>query len=969
MNRHRISELFLFILWSLSFLNAQGQTVRLTGKIVDHHTGESIPFAHLAIETTGIGAISDLYGHFKLDFPEQYQAGMIHVSCLGYKSVKIALGRLDRSKIEIRLKQDVVQLQEVVVKPEDPLNLLREAFRRIPENYDTTMHTLSGYYKMSALLDDKNIRYTEAFIDIFKFPYHAYRENHTSRSDSIHLRAVRIKPNEIKDWKLHTMLPWEKSIYHLRYRDIVKEFCSEKNTFKKFISGYHFDLEKMVFINGRRTYKIRVTPKKNKSYIHWNGHIFLDEATRAFVKVDFVSTPKLLKKLKAKINYILASRLYNVNYDEGEWKESINFRLIGDKWYFKEVHASKRFLISSKKRKMDRVPVNVNLHYNTDSVESNITIPDTVDFLSPNQAWWVREKHLANKYDEFFWKTFDRRKGAVSDNEFLSEGDTTTRKKQVYKFTRLDTLQGALTLLRTCFDVGFYHLDVEVVPDEEIIKGSSLIRFKLVDATDKIQIDLYSGMAVDSVIYLGKSLNFKREFNAVYIDFPTTLQKESLADIKVYFSGHPVDFNPEIPMYASFLWVADKNRDPWLQAICQGYGASGWWPNKDHLSDEPDSAAISVTVPSNLTVVANGRLQRKTAIDGDRTRFDWFISYPINNYNLTINAGKYAHIKDKYTNGTDTLDLDYHVMHYNLETARQKLSIVKPMLRTYEKYFGPYPFLRDGFKLVETPHAMEHQSCVAVGFEYFTPSDETSDKAKAPDFANGAVDFQVVIHEVAHEWWGNSVSCTDNAELWIHEAFATYAEALFVEDQYGYANAQVYLNWMKKLVKNKNPIIGKFNVNHIHYNIDDMYYKGALMLNTLRHVINNDSLWFGILKGIQTAFKYKTVSTEHIVRYINQKTGVDYTNFFHQYLRTTKIPVLELVFENTAGKTHLYYRWVTDVEDFTMPVKYTISSGEPAFLYPDNTWRKVVLGSVSQDEFNVNKHQLYINVKIMDSRL
>ncbi|MDN5214808.1 M1 family aminopeptidase [Fulvivirgaceae bacterium BMA12] len=968
MNKHHSSKLLLFTLWSLSFLSAQGQTVRLTGKIVDHHTRESIPFAHLVIESTGIGAISDLYGYFKLDFPEQYRAGMIHVSCLGYKPVKLSLGSLDRSKIEIRLQQDVVQLREVVIKPEDPIDLLREAFRRIPENYDTTMHTLSGYYKMSALLDDKNIRYTEAFIDIFKFPYHAYREDSKAQSDSIQLRAVRIKPNEIKDWKLHTMLPWEKSIYHLGYRDIVKEFCSEKNAFKKFTAGYHFDLETMVLINGRRTYKIRVAPKKNKSYIHWNGYIFLDEATKAFVKVDFVSTPKLLKKLKAQISYILASKLYKVNYERGEWKESINFQLIGAKWYFKEVNSSKRFLISSKKRKMDRVPVNVNLHYNTDSVKSNVTIPDTVDFWNLNEAWWVKEKHMANQYDESFWQTFDRRKGTLSNEVFLNKSDSTKQEKQVYKFTRLDTLQGALTPLRTCFDVGFYHLDVEVVPDEEIIKGSSLVRFKVVDPTDKIQIDLYSEMAVDSVIYLGKSLNFNREFNAVYIDFPKTLQKESVVDIKVYFSGHPVDFDPKIPMYAAFLWVADKNRDPWLQAICQGYGASGWWPNKDHLSDEPDSAAISVTVPSHLSVIANGRLRRKTAIDGDRTRFDWFVSYPINNYNLTLNAGKYAHIKDRYTNGIDTLDLDYHVMHYNLETARQKLGMVKPMLKTYEKYFGAYPFPRDGFKLVETPHAMEHQSCVALGYEYFTRSDEINDDTSAPDFANGVVDFQIVLHEAAHEWWGNSISCTDNAELWIHEAFATYAEALFVEDHYSYADAQVYLNWMKKLVKNKAPVIGKFDVNHIHYDIGDMYYKGALMLNTLRHVINNDRLWFAILKGIQTTFKYKTVNTEQIVRYINQKTGADYTNFFYQYLRTTNIPVLELAFENTAGKTHLHYRWIADVEGFTMPVKYAISGGEPAFLYPDNRWQKLVLGNVSKDDFKVNTHQFYIDVKVRDSR-
>ena len=955
--------LILSFLIFTCILKVQGQTISITGKIVDKQTLEAIPFAHVIIENTQTGAISDLYGNFILNYPKQHQTGRLRVSCLGYKPVKVSLRDLNQSASKIMLEQNVVQLSEVIVKPQDPLDLLKQAVQKIPDNYDTTATMLSGYYKMSSFLADKTLKYTEAFIDIFKLPYLAYNEDSKTQGDSIRLREVRVKASEIKDWRLHNMLPWENNITQLNHRDIAKEFSSEKNAFNKFIKSYEFDIENMVLINGRRTFKIRITPKKFKKYAHWNGYIYLDEVSLAFVKVDFISSNRLFKKLKRHLPYILASKLYKLNYDAGEWKESINFQLIGDKWYFNEVNSSKHFLVSSKKRDMDKVPVNVNLHYATDSVENIIAFPDTVKFLNLNEAWWVREKYMAERYRPSFWEGFDRQRGIVSDDVYLEKDDSVTRKKQVYTFTRLDSLQGALTPLRTCFDVGFYHLNVELLPAQEIIKGSSLIRFKVVDPANRIQIDLYSGMSVDSIIYKGKTLSFEREFNAVYVDFPETLRKDSVEEIKVYFSGHPVDFNPEIPLYASFLWVEDLNGNPWLQAICQGYGASGWWPNKDHLSDEPDSAAISVTVPAGLDVVANGRLRNKTPLDNGKTRFDWFVTYPINNYNLTLNAGKFAHFEDRYVNGADTLDLYYYVMPYNLERAKKKLEIVKPMLRTYEKFFGGYPFPRDGFKLVETPHAMEHQSCVAVGYEYFSESEDSDVETMEPDFEGGYIDFQVILHETAHEWWGNSVSCTDNAELWIHEAFATYAEALYIEDHYGYKNSQIYLNSMKKMVKKEAPVIGKFDVNHIHYDIGDMYYKGALMLNTLRHVIDNDSVWFSLLKGIQGEFKHQMVTTGHIVQYINQKTGTDYTWFFDQYLRFPEIPELELFFDDKKGKNFLKYRWVTDVEGFKMPVKYTTAKSGTQFLYPTNDWQIIDLFDPVKDDFRLHEEQFYISVE------
>jgi aminopeptidase N len=478
----------------------------------------------------------------------------------------------------------------------------------------------------------------------------------------------------------------------------------------------------------------------------------------------------------------------------------------------------------------------------------------------------------------------------------------------------------------------------------------------------KMQVDLYSGMVIDSIIWRGKRVVYTREYNAVFLDLPKMLQTGSIERINVYYSGHPVDFDPSVPMYASFLWVEDGKANPWLQSICQGYGASGWWPNKDHLSDEPDSAAITITVPSGLNVVSNGRLRNKVLIGDRSTRYDWFVSYPINNYNLTLNVGDYKHFSGQHIGSTDTLDLDYYVLSDHIERAHRGFEIVEPMLKAYEKYFGPYPFPRDGFKLVETPHAMEHQSCVSIGYEYLEGDGAFDFENDSLDFTAGLSDFQIVLHESAHEWWGNSVSCKDNAELWIHESFATYAEALFVEEQYGYENSQAYLNAFKKQILNIDPIIGKFDVNHIHYDISDMYGKGALVLNTFRHVLNNDTLWFDILRGIQSTFQYQIVTTTDIIYYINSKTGKDYTYFFDQYLRFTDIPQLEIQFENRNGKEFLNYRWHADVAGFTMPVQYKLNSQQTDYLFPTLRWQNIELTNANRDSFTINEDQFYILV-------
>ncbi|HYG39869.1 MAG TPA: M1 family metallopeptidase [Cytophagales bacterium] len=519
-------------------------------------------------------------------------------------------------------------------------------------------------------------------------------------------------------------------------------------------------------------------------------------------------------------------------------------------------------------------------------------------------------------------------------------------------FTRADSLRGMLTPLRTCFDVKFYHLDIKVDPATKYIEGSNKVVFQVLEPSDKIQLDLFENLAISKIIYKGEELRFTREFNAVFIDFPEKLEQGAIGEITVFYQGNPI-VAEKPPWDGGFVWSKDKDGNPWVGVACEGIGASIWWPNKDHLSDEPDSMLISTTVPKGLINVSNGRLRKRVEVDDQWTRFDWFVSYPINNYNVTINIANYAHWRDYHING-DTLTLDYYVLPANIEKARKQFEQVKPMMQCYEEALGKYPFYRDGFKLIETSYlGMEHQSAIAYGNRYLTGYLGTDRSGLGLDF-----DF-IIIHETGHEWWGNNVSCADIADMWIHESFCTYSESLYVSCIYGEDMARKYVLAQRSGIRNISPMMGIYGVNN--EGDGDMYLKGSVVLNTLRNVINNDPLWFDILKGIQKEFALQTVYKKDIVNYINRRTGKDFYYFFDQYFGYAKIPVLEYKFEKKGRKAWLKYRWKTDEEDFRMPAKVTLSSArQMEFIYPTTDWQKIKLG-VAEKDFKINNEDFYFN--------
>ncbi|HEU4497523.1 MAG TPA: M1 family metallopeptidase [Flavobacterium sp.] len=520
------------------------------------------------------------------------------------------------------------------------------------------------------------------------------------------------------------------------------------------------------------------------------------------------------------------------------------------------------------------------------------------------------------------------------------------------EFSRKDSLQGGFSFERTSFDVQRYDLNIKVNLEEKSIAGYNDITFKIVEPTSSIQIDLFENMKVDSIVFEGKKLNYKRDFGAVFIEFKEPqVAGGSDKKLRFYYSGNPV-LAKNAPWDGGFVFKKDAGGKEWAGVAVQGTGASLWYPVKDSQSDEPElGASIKAAVPNGLMDVSNGRLMGSEDLKNGYTRWDWEVKNPINTYNITLNIGDYVHIHDSHQG----LDLDYYVLRGNEEKAKKHFEEVKPMMDCFQSKFGKYPFADDGYKLVETPYlGMEHQSAVAYGNKYrkgYLGIDNTGTGI-------GLLFDYIIIHETGHEWFGNSITSRDIADMWIHESFTTYAESIFVECLYGYEKAQAYLRGQKRAVANDRPIIGHYEVNN--EGSSDMYYKGAQLLNTLRHVVNDDAKWWKILLNYAEAYRHKIIDTQTVIAYFNSAAGIDLTALFNQYLNYRNIPELEVGFEKKTVK----FRWKTDVQNFKMPVILFHGNRETR-LQASNEWSYYKISGKEKETAKFDDLKFFIKVSYM----
>lgn len=509
---------------------------------------------------------------------------------------------------------------------------------------------------------------------------------------------------------------------------------------------------------------------------------------------------------------------------------------------------------------------------------------------------------------------------------------------QNIRFTRQDTLRGSITPERSWWDLTYYHLDIVVNPADSTIKGTNTIYYKVLVPETVMQIDLQPPMILLKASQKGKSLKILKDGNAHFIELIDKQEKGALNSVILTYGGKPkVSRMP--PWDAAITWKKDTNGLPFIASSCQGEGASLWWPCKDHMYDEPDSMLISVNVPANLIDVSNGRLRKVDIMENNTRTYHWFVSNPINNYGVNINIGDYVNFSEKFNGENGILDCDYWVLRENLEKAKVHFKQVALMLKAFEYWFGPYPFYKDSYKLVDAPYlGMEHQSSVTYGNGY---QNGYLGRDQSGTGWGNKWDF-IIIHESGHEWFANNITYKDIADMWIHESFINYSESLFTEYYYGKEAGAEYVRGTRRGIRNDRQIVGIYNVNY--EGSGDMYPKGGNMLHTLRQIINDDEKWRDILRGMNRDFYHQAVDGSQIENYISQKTGLDLKLFFDQYLRDVRIPV----FEYFISDNNLTFRWNNCVPGFNMPLKIWIS-GSPKNINPTTRWTTIKLDEPDSD--------------------
>ncbi|MBX9853870.1 MAG: M1 family metallopeptidase [Cytophagaceae bacterium] len=506
----------------------------------------------------------------------------------------------------------------------------------------------------------------------------------------------------------------------------------------------------------------------------------------------------------------------------------------------------------------------------------------------------------------------------------------------------------------TCYNVLSYNLDLDIDIKKRYIKGSNTIHYKTEDDFIQIKINLFKNLSIDSIVFKNQKLTFSHDSNEVTINFSSLQKKGGKGSFIIYYQGQPHEAR-NAPWDGGFVWRKDTLGNPWVGVACQNEGGSLWWPCKNPLYDKPDFATMSFTIPDSLFCVSNGNLIKETPVGNARKKFTWAVSYPINHYNITLNIGKYSHFSEPYKREDScAFPLDYYVLTYNLDKAKEHFKQVPKILKAYEHFFGPYPFERDGYALVETPYwGMEHQSCIAYG----------------NDYKNELIDFDfIIVHETAHEWWGNSVTAYTSQELWIHESFGTYAESLLLEYYYGKEAAIQYMEKQKTKIKNKQPLFR--DDNYFVIEDTDIYYKGSWMLHTLRHVIKDDNSWFNILYKLNEAYKYKLISTGGVILYFEdaKKSNVELYPIFSIYISNTVIPMFCYYVKKEKSGTFLYYKWNTTNQDFIMPVHLQLKNKKELRLISSAEFQKIKIKASQAKDIRVMTELFYVDYKDLSDK-
>jgi hypothetical protein len=942
-------SLFILVTCLFSFpkLWAQQTKLQIEGHIEDAETKKGVPFATVSLLHSAIGSAANEAGIFTLKF-EPSAGDTLLFSSIGYSPLKISFKQF-KNRQTVFLQSAVDELPELMVKSQTGLEILQEAIRRIPQNYDTSTVGYTGFYRENVWLGEVELSLIESVVDI-------YRPFKTDKKPNDQFRILKGRNKQLDfsaDPQLYYWLRGTSNgIRGSLAEDMIKYYKTNKYSPLNQANFQYYKYEHVETVNDgqRRLIVLDVVPKGKKGVIQMR--LYIEENSFAIVKYNFELTEKgksLASRKDKHIGYTIMSKVVHASLEYHQFQYELSYKEYAGKWYLNRVTRQWKIFVDSKRRNWDNHLWRADMNLIMTNIDRTPT-PITEGNLGASTVPLITL--IGDNFKDDFWEGYNFMKGtdsAIMKNDSSDNHADTSIIASHYSnrkngFTRADTLRGKLNPSRSCYDVTFYHLDVSIDINRHLIKGSNVIRFNVKHPFRRLQFDLHANMRIDKVVFDDKELAFTREFNAVYVDFPQEINPGPEKFIKVYYEGTPKEPDFSIPMDGGALWERDSLGNVWAQMVCQGSGASLWWPNKDHLSDEPDSMKIWVTVPADYSEISNGKLVRKTILPNEQMRYEWEVSYPINNYNVTYNIGKYVHWGGKHGDN-DTLDLNFYALPEHLHLAKALFATVPEQLKIFQKNFGKYPFHRDGFTLVESIYPMEHQSGVCVG-KLSTSIVEAT---------------RLMWHESAHEWWGNAVSCGDMADLWIHEAFATYAEIMMIEEKYGNVEVGVMLSDQRNSIIGEEPVVGISDVNHIHYNISDMYTKGSLMLHTLRKVIDDDNKWKRLLIDIQNHFRFRTTNTTDFISYINSNLKKDYSWFFQRYLFSTSLPSLTVSLHETERNLIVKYKW-ENVRDFPMRVKITKKVDEFEWISPTSQWQTIILKNMTLDDFEVDEENFLINV-------
>lgn len=489
---------------------------------------------------------------------------------------------------------------------------------------------------------------------------------------------------------------------------------------------------------------------------------------------------------------------------------------------------------------------------------------------------------------------------------------------------------GPLMPEQAAYDVGFYDLNLDVDPATQTIEGSLTVHARIVHPTESLVLHLDSLLAVRMVELENGGGDvvqaaFMHTDGLLRINLTTTRQPGTNVVAKIFYGGPP-RVAPRAPWVGGFVWARTPDGSPWIATAVQGEGADVWWPCKDHPSDEPDSMAISITVPQPLVVASNGRLRSVAEHEDGRRTYHWFVSTPINNYGVAINIAPYRTIEDTYTSVTgETIPVTFWVIPEHYDKGVALFPEFAKHLNFYERLLGPYPFRADKYGVAETPHlGMEHQTIIAYGHD-FTLNDYGFDWLHH--------------HELGHEWWGNLVTALDWRDFWLHEGFCSYMQALYVEELMGEDAYHRSMAGSRPNIRNRQTVAPRTarSARQVYFlapdyleSDGDIYNKGRWILHTLRYVIGDEAFFRALrrmaypdpaMEGITDGRQTRFATTDDFKVIAEQEAGKSLDWFFEMYLRQ---PALPRLISKTVG-TKLTMHWDTPGNrEFPMPVTVVV---------------------------------------------